>query len=154
MRVVLDTNIVARAVISKNGPAAECPKRLLSNEHVLIVSPPMLAELERVLAYPRLQAIHRMTEVEIGAVVADLAEAAEVVDYASNSPSPIVGIDSNDESIIATAVSGGVSILCILDRHFYDAEVVAFCGRHGVRIVNDLELLDELRRLDSGRAQN
>jgi hypothetical protein len=28
-----------------------------------------------------------------------------------------------------------------MDRHFYDAKVIAFAAQHGIRIMNDVELL-------------
>src|SRR5262245_13418497 len=36
-------------------------------------------------------------------------------------------------------------VLCTLDRHFRHPDVEAYCTAHGVRIVNDTELLQLLR---------
>src|ERR1700756_5383619 len=58
MRIVLDTNILARA-----NPRSKSVARVLlltileSAEHVLVLSPFLLRETERVLNYPRLQAL-------------------------------------------------------------------------------------------------
>ena len=66
MRIVLDTNILARA-----NPNSKSIARILlltileSAEHVLVVSPFLLRETERVLNYPRLQAIWPLTLEEI-----------------------------------------------------------------------------------------
>ena len=55
MRIVLDTNILVRANIKTQGPAREALLKIISGNHVLITSPFLLRELERALAYPRLQ---------------------------------------------------------------------------------------------------
>jgi len=52
MRVVLDTNILARSAYSFSGPAAEALDLLGKPGHTLIASPYLLDELGRVLRYP------------------------------------------------------------------------------------------------------
>ncbi|MGA9625013.1 MAG: hypothetical protein WBL65_17660 [Bryobacteraceae bacterium] len=52
MRIVPDTNILVRANAKAKGPARELlPVIVNSPEHVLLVSPFLLMELERVLSY-------------------------------------------------------------------------------------------------------
>ena len=62
MRVVLDSNILARAAHNPAGPAGELLNRLCTAEHVLIVSPFILDELDRVLRYPRLRPLHGLSD--------------------------------------------------------------------------------------------
>ena len=53
MRIVLDTNVLVRATpASAGGPAWETLRRI-AQDHVLISSPPLLAELRDVLSRPR-----------------------------------------------------------------------------------------------------
>ncbi len=54
-RIVLDSNLIARSVISPNGLAAEILFRVLTEDHLLCSSNFMLAELDRILRYPRLR---------------------------------------------------------------------------------------------------
>jgi predicted nucleic acid-binding protein len=62
MRVLLDTNILVRANPRAGGSARALFAELArSPEHTLIVSPFLLEEVERVLAYPRLQALWPLT---------------------------------------------------------------------------------------------
>jgi hypothetical protein len=62
MRIVLDTNILVRANPNSNGVARILLLTILeSAEHVLVLSPFLLRETERVLNYPRLQAIWPLT---------------------------------------------------------------------------------------------
>ncbi len=61
MRIVFDTNILVRANIKAQGPAREALLKIISGNHVLITSPFLLRELERALAYPRLQKLWRLS---------------------------------------------------------------------------------------------
>ncbi|MEZ6081904.1 MAG: putative toxin-antitoxin system toxin component, PIN family [Pirellulaceae bacterium] len=64
-KIVLDTNIIARALVSPHGLAAEIFQRVISNDHLLCTSGFMLAELDRVLRYPRFRKIHSLSDSEI-----------------------------------------------------------------------------------------
>jgi putative PIN family toxin of toxin-antitoxin system len=149
MRAVFDTNILARAFCSKRGPAAGCLDRILAPPHVLMISSPMLLELERVLAYPRLRAIHGMTDEEISEAVAQLGSAGEQVEVST--AEPVVQDDPDDDVIVATAVVGGAERLCTRDAHLHDPAVVAYCAQRGIRVLDDSELLAELRGSDQDR---
>jgi predicted nucleic acid-binding protein len=58
MRLVLNTNVLARVIISPQGLAAELFERVRA-EHVLVSSTEMLEELLRVLAYDRMRKLHQ-----------------------------------------------------------------------------------------------
>lgn len=64
MRVVLDTNILVRAnpKVSPQGLARDLLLTNASGPHVLILSPAILVEVQRVLAYPHVQARWPLTE--------------------------------------------------------------------------------------------
>jgi predicted nucleic acid-binding protein len=64
MRVVLDTNILARAVGSRNGPASELFECICA-KHTLITSSKLLAELARVLSYDRIRSMHQLSDAAI-----------------------------------------------------------------------------------------
>jgi putative PIN family toxin of toxin-antitoxin system len=64
MRLVLDTNVLARVVISPQGLAAELFDRVRS-EHVLVSSSEMLAELSRVLGYERMRKLHQLDDIQL-----------------------------------------------------------------------------------------
>jgi predicted nucleic acid-binding protein len=51
MRIVLDTNVLARAVTGPGGPAGELLRRV-QRDHLLVLSPFLITELARVLRYP------------------------------------------------------------------------------------------------------
>jgi len=64
MRVVLDTNILARAYTGPSGPAAEV-LRVITAPDLLVVSPFILSELTRALGYDRLRRMHGRDEAGI-----------------------------------------------------------------------------------------
>jgi putative PIN family toxin of toxin-antitoxin system len=142
MRVVLDTNILVRANTLAKGPARELLLRLASSSHTLLISSFLLDETERVLAYPRLRSRWLLTQEDIREHVEFLSQSSEMVPLP---PGPRVVLKgSDDDAVIQTAVAGRADILCTLDQHFYDARVMAFCEQRGIRIVSDVELLQEL----------
>jgi hypothetical protein len=70
----------------------------LNPDHVIA-----LAEVGKVLSYPRMQALRsiaRIVEPQPGL--------------------PVVLSDPNDDPVAYTAVAAGADVLCVGDRHFYD----------------------------------
>jgi len=145
MRVVLDTNILARPSFSATGPAADLLDRLQTAEHLLIVSEFIVSELHRVLRYPRLMALHGFNDAAISRYIADIEAASLFVDVRANDVFPVIGHDPDDDPVIATAVVGKADVLCSLDRHLHRPEVRDHCLRFGIQVLTDLELLRELR---------
>lgn len=147
MRVVIDTNILARAARKGTGLAAELLTKIVDPAHVLVLSPFLITELARVLRYPRVQAMHGLDDAGIDSHVADVQAMGMIVVPASASPTPVVTNDPKDDAIIATAVDGQAEVLCTLDRHIHYPVVVAYCAQHGIRVLTDIELITELRAL-------
>jgi hypothetical protein len=46
-------------------------------------------------------------------------------------------------------VLGGANVLCTLDRHFRDPQVLQYCAEHGIEVMSDIELLQRLREIDN-----
>ena len=90
MRIVLDTNILARAFTGPKGPAAEV-LRAIAPPHLLIVSPFLLAELTRALGYERMRRIHGRDDVGIAQYVLQIQEQALVVDPPADAIPPRSG---------------------------------------------------------------
>jgi putative PIN family toxin of toxin-antitoxin system len=138
MRIVLDSNILVRAAWKADGLASLLLRSVLEEPHRLIVSPFILGEVARVLAYPRIQSRWGLTEERIQQHVNRLAAAAEIVD--STSVDRVVPDDPDDDFIVQTAITGKADALCTRDSHLLSPEVVEHCQRHAVRIMGDIEL--------------
>lgn len=144
MRITLDSAILVRANHLANGPARALLLAILDSGHSLVLSASVLEEVERVLHYPRLVKLFRLTEADIVQFVTFLAASANIVEVASIETAPIR--DPNDIHILETAISGRVDYLCTLDEHFRDERVGAFCRDRGIAIISDLDLLRHIRQ--------
>ena len=60
---------------------------------------------------------------------------------------PAIISDPDDDPILQTAILGHADVLCTRDGAFEDAAVHDYCRKHGVRILGDVVLMHELRRL-------
>ena len=145
MRVVLDSNVLARATPGKTSAAREVLLLLTQPPHDLLTSAPLLTELARILQYPRVRALHGLDDAGIQAYLQAVQAAALVVIPAS--PLPIQTRDPADDLVIATAVAGRADVLCTWDRHIHDPGIMAQCLARGIRVMKDAELLQELRGL-------
>jgi putative PIN family toxin of toxin-antitoxin system len=147
MRIVLDTNILVRANARARGPARELLLLIASSqEDVLLLSPFLVQELERVFSYDRVRAFTRLTDEEI-AVYLEYLRAKEVSEMVFPGHAPrIVPDDADDDPVVHTAIVGKADILCTLNSDFYHATVVDYCRERGVFIADDVEVLDLLRR--------
>jgi putative PIN family toxin of toxin-antitoxin system len=121
MRIVLDSNILVRAAWKADGLASLLLRTILEGPHRLIVSPFILGEVARVLAYPRIQSRWGLTEERIQQHINRLAAAAEIVDIAN--VDRVVPEDPDDDFIVQTAVTGKADALCTRDVHLLSLEV-------------------------------
>ena len=146
MRIVLDTNILVRANAKAKGPARELLQVIVSTpEHVLLLSPFLLMELERVLSYDRVRAVVRLSDLEIAEYLSYL-RAEEVSEIVFPGPAPsVVTSDADDDPVVHTAVVGRADVLCTLNRHFFHPSVLDYCRQRGVLVATDVEMLDFLR---------
>ncbi len=143
MRVVCDSNVLARAAVRPLGPARAVLVAALAPPHRLILSKPLLIELARVLRYERVRSQAKLTDEEIDTFIAALCDAAEEVELPAEIP-PVV-TDSDDDLIVATAVAGKCDVLCTLDRHVRHRVVQAYCATFGIRVLSDADLAAEFR---------
>jgi putative PIN family toxin of toxin-antitoxin system len=138
MRIVLDSNILVRAAWKADGLASRLLRSIVAGPHRLIVSPFILGEVARVLAYPRIQSRWGLTEERIQQHVNRLAAVAEIVE--TTTADRVVQADPDDDFIVQTAIAGRAGALCKRDAHLLAAEVVENCRRHGIRILDDIDL--------------
>ena len=146
MRTVLDTNVLVRAMASPSGPAGGLFERISAN-HVLVESLEMLTELSRALGYEWVRRIHQRTDVEITEFLASVERGATVVDVPKPVPRVVPG-DPKDDMVVATAVAGRADVLCTLDHHFYQDNVREYCRERMIEIMDDVELLARLRKIE------
>jgi putative PIN family toxin of toxin-antitoxin system len=146
MRIVLDANVLARGAPGSTGLAREIVDRSTNPPHLLVFSAESLAELGRVMRYPRLKTLHGLADSDIDDFVSELWSGAAKVSLPI-AVATIVKRDPSDDPIVATAVNGAADALCTRDQHILgDAAVIGHCAAHGVRVVTDIELIQLLRQ--------
>ncbi|MGH8924617.1 MAG: putative toxin-antitoxin system toxin component, PIN family [Acidimicrobiia bacterium] len=139
IRAVLDPNVIISALLSPEGTPAAVLRGCLQGDFEAIVSPLLLAELERALAYPKLR--RRVTSEEAHEVVELLATIARVIDDPNDAP-PVRTSDPCDDYLIALAAASS-AVLVSGDEH-----LLALSGKLPVFKASDFLafLRQELRR--------
>ncbi len=111
-RAVLDTNVIVSGLGWSGAPAATLDA-VSDDRLVLVTSAPLLAELRRVLEYPRLAKV-----IQGGAQLADLVAASGVV----VSPSRVLTVvrDDDDNRVLEAAIEGAADYIVSGDTDLLD----------------------------------
>src|SRR5215831_10746847 len=118
MIVTLDASILVRATKRSDGPARRVIDNLAADaDHVVALSSFILGEVGKVLSYPRMQALYKLSGEEIEDHVRFLRSISRIVEPASGLP--VVLADPHDDPVLYTAVAAGADVLCVKDRDFY-----------------------------------
>lgn len=143
MRIVLDTAILVRAHDGPKGLARDLLLSLIKSDHILLTSDEMLYELAKVLRYPRMLAIHGLSESRIFDYIGFLREAMEIV---RTNPLLITPIrDVNNAVIMQTAIIGEADVLCTRDQDFFEPPAEPFLRKAGIEVIDDIALIQRLR---------
>lgn len=143
MRIVLDTAILVRAHGGATGLARDLLIRLIESDHVLLISDEMLYELAKVLRYPRMMALHGLSEGRIYDYIGFLRRTTEVI-----RPNPLLVTpirDINDTVVMQTAIIGEADVLCTRDQDFFEPPAEPFLRRAGIVVLDDIALMQRLR---------
>lgn len=143
MRIVLDTTILVRATESSHGVARDLLLNIVTGRHDLVLSNEILYEVARVLRYPRLQAVYRLSETRVYEFIGFLREVSKIVRLSPLFSLPIR--DVNDLIVVQTAVIGEANVLCTKDADFYDPVATGFLSRVGISVMDDVSLIRLLR---------
>ena len=108
IRAVLDTNLLVSYLLTHRPPIATLIEDLLAQiKFIMVTSPELLAELDRVLTYPKLQRYY--TAEERTRFVALVMALSEVVDLPDTIPR--ICRDPDDDRLIACAVVGEADVI-------------------------------------------
>lgn len=108
MRAVLDPNVHISAVLAPRGAPASVLREWMDGAFELIVSPQLLAELERALAYPKLR--KRVPPEDAERLVEWLRRSATIVDDPDVAP-PIHSRDPGDDYLLALASTARAALV-------------------------------------------
>lgn len=114
MRAVLDPNIYVSGLLSPAGAPAGVLRAWRDGRFEVVVSPALLSELERVLAYPKLR--KRIPREQAAAFLAYLESNAEV---AADGVAAVRTADPDDDCLVGLAQQTRAAIVSG-DRHLLD----------------------------------
>src|SRR4051794_31319916 len=104
MRVVLDTNSIISGYLSPAGPPAHILRFWEQGAFTLVISDPILAEIERVFHYRHINSRLGLSDKDIATIVAGFATFGELV--TPEQRLHVVEADPDDDMFIECAVEG------------------------------------------------
>jgi putative PIN family toxin of toxin-antitoxin system len=137
VRVVLDTNVLIGAVITKDTRPDRLYRAWLRGEIELVTSKAQLAEFANVLGRPRLQKY--IDAVEAAAIVENIDTRAVMLE---DPPDVDLSPDPKDNPILAAAIAGNVDLIVSGDKK----HLLALGEVEGIPIVTAREALERSSR--------
>lgn len=110
---VLDANVLVSALTVKVGKPAQILPHL--NRLVLLTSEAILAEVERVLHYPRIQRRYQLHDEVITEYLQRLRVVSTIV--AVRTSIAVIAADPDDDKFLACALDGGAEYIVSGDPH-------------------------------------
>jgi putative PIN family toxin of toxin-antitoxin system len=137
VRIVLDTNILVAALITKDTPPDRLYEAWLKGEFELVTSAAQLAEVADVLARPRL---HKYIDADEAAVLLENIDTrAHILE---DPPNVDLSPDPKDNPILAAAIAGKADLIVSGDKK----HLLALGEAEGIPIVTARDALERLSR--------
>lgn len=141
MRVVLDANVIASALINPQGTPAQVLDAWRTERFQLLISAAILDELGRVLRYPKIAAYHQWPDDRLQTWLEDLAHLAVMTP--GNLTLAVIEDDPPDNRYLECAVEGEAAYLVSGDRL-----LLALGTFQGIAIVSPRVFLEVLQQED------
>lgn len=140
LRVVLDTNVFVSGLLSKTGLPAKILDAWRAGQYLLIASPPIVAEIKRVLQAPRIREKYFITDGDIEQLIILLEKEALIVPGYTDVKDAIPD-DPSDEMFLACAVDAAADFVVSGDRHLLEISEYK-----GISIITVNEFEEKLAR--------
>jgi putative PIN family toxin of toxin-antitoxin system len=134
LKAVFDTNVLISAFVFPGGAPEFAYREALSGRLTLVTSPPLLAELARVLA-DKFGWEQAMVQTAVGQV-ARIGTVVRPTEALS-----VINEDPDDDRVLEAAREGSADVIVSGDRH-----LLRLGSWESIRIVRIAELLEELER--------
>lgn len=129
VRIVIDANLFARSLIKPDSNPGRILALVNQNQVELVLSPPIIREIKRILLYPKIQKYHQKTAKEIDRYFEDIFLFAWIVE--GKEPVDVITNDPTDSKYLSCAIEGEADYIVSGDHHLLDLETY-----HGIGIVN------------------
>ncbi len=140
-RVVLDTNVYVSSVILSRGTPFEILEAWRNQAYILTTSEAIIAEIARVLRYPRIRDRYAITEADISRLVSSLRTDALIVPDADLAHS--ICADPDDDKFLACAAIAQADYLVT-----GDPDLLILRQHEKTVILKPHEFLNRLQRED------
>ena len=138
VRAVLDTNVYVSGTILSRGVPYQLLEAWRQNQFILVTSEAILAEIERVLRYPRIRRRYSITAQDVARLMDSLRADALVV------PGEVevsrTSDDPDDDKFLACALEAQAECIVTGDPH-----LLSLGSYHGIAILTPREFLERLQ---------
>ena len=115
LKAVIDTNQFVSSLISKQGPSAQLIDRWREQRFILVTSPEIIAEIQRVLKYPHISKKYKLSKSDVQSLLTLIEHEAVVIPKL-----PAVHVikdDPDDDKFLACAFAARAEYIVSGDRH-------------------------------------
>ena len=116
LRVVVDTHVIVSSLLNRTSAPAGVLDAWRSGEYLLVISPPITAEIKRVLELPRIRTKYLLADQDIRQLIDLLEKETILVPGLSHVNHPILD-DPTDEMFLSCALDAGADVIVSGDRH-------------------------------------
>jgi putative PIN family toxin of toxin-antitoxin system len=140
LKAVLDANLFVSALLTTKGNPAKILNRWKAGSFDLVISLPILREIERVILYPKIKKRLNWTGAETSEFLLGLTQFSIVV--SGKSEVDVIKEDPTDNKYLACAHEGQADFIVTGDQHLLKE------GKYkGTKITTPKEFLDILREV-------
>ena len=137
--VVVDNNIIASATISAKGNAAKILDLWREGKIDIIISPPIITELRRVLFYEKVRNYSFMNAQEIDDLISGLEAAG--IKTPARLKLEVIKVDPADDKFLVAAIEGKADYIVSGDKHLKNLG-----SYQGIKIVTPTQFIEILAR--------
>jgi len=115
LKAVIDTNQFVSSLISKQGPSAQLIDRWREQRFILVTSPEIIAEIQRVLEYPHISKKYKLSKSDAQSLLTLIEHEAVVIPKL-----PAVHVikdDPDDDKFLACALAARAEYIVSGDQH-------------------------------------
>jgi putative PIN family toxin of toxin-antitoxin system len=116
LRLVLDTNVIISSLIIKNSKPDKVMRMGFGRSFVLLFSPELLDEIERVIQYKKFQQKYSITPEIAADFIIKLNAIGEVIEVNPQMSMPMQSRDLSDDMLLRLAIAGQADYLVTGDK--------------------------------------
>jgi putative PIN family toxin of toxin-antitoxin system len=139
LKAVIDTSVMVSVAFAKAGLAKELRDMIADSEFTLVASKETLAELYRVLNYPRILQQFKPTREDIDEFIGLILEKTLLAEGSYSVHK--IAADPTDDIFLSCAVEAGADFIVSRDPHLRNVKQF-----HGVKIIDVKEFIKRVRK--------